>query len=80
MSGHLWKIDDGRPHPLVIDLGTVAVFRDVALGLRQLLEKCGFDVLAEKLLRQIHDALTRLAPAENATAHANSPANGAGHA
>jgi hypothetical protein len=33
------------------------------------------------LLRQINDALTRLAPAEAAaTAHANTPANGAGHA
>jgi hypothetical protein len=32
------------------------------------------------LLRQINDALTRLAPAEAAAAHANTPANGAGHA
>jgi hypothetical protein len=33
------------------------------------------------LLRQINDALMRLAPAEPAaTAHANTPANGAGHA
>jgi hypothetical protein len=32
------------------------------------------------LLRQINDALTRLAPAKPAPAHANTPANGAGHA
>ena len=32
------------------------------------------------LLRQINDALTRLAPAEAAAAHADTPANGAGHA
>ena len=33
------------------------------------------------MLRQINDALTRLAPTEAAaTAHANTPANGAGHA
>ena len=32
------------------------------------------------LLRQINDALTRLTPAEAATAHANTPANGAGRA
>ena len=32
------------------------------------------------LLRQINDALTRLAPAEAAAAHANTSANGAGHA
>ena len=32
------------------------------------------------LLRQTIDTLTRLAPAEAATAHANTPANGAGHA
>ena len=32
------------------------------------------------LLRQINDALMRLTPAEAATAHANTPANGAGHA
>jgi hypothetical protein len=32
------------------------------------------------LLRQINDTLTRLAPVENATAHATTPANGAGHA
>ena len=32
------------------------------------------------LLRQINDALTRLAPAEAAAAHANTPANGAGRA
>jgi TolA-binding protein len=32
------------------------------------------------LLRQINDALTRLAPAEAAPARANTPANGAGHA
>ena len=32
------------------------------------------------LLRQINDALTRLTPAEAATAHASTPANGAGHA
>jgi hypothetical protein len=33
------------------------------------------------MLRQINDALTRLAPAEAvATTHANTPANGAGHA
>jgi len=33
------------------------------------------------LMRQIADALTRLAPAETAaTAHANTPTNGAGHA
>ena len=32
------------------------------------------------LLRQINDALMRLAPAEAATAHATAPANGAGHA
>jgi hypothetical protein len=33
------------------------------------------------LMRQIADALTRLTPAETAaTAHANTPANGAGHA
>jgi hypothetical protein len=32
------------------------------------------------LLRQINDALTRLTPAEAATAHANTPENGAGHA
>jgi TolA-binding protein len=32
------------------------------------------------LLRQINDALTRLAPAEAAAANANTPANGAGRA
>jgi hypothetical protein len=32
------------------------------------------------LLRQIGDALTRLAPPEAATAHTPGPANGAGHA
>src|ERR1700677_3184424 len=32
------------------------------------------------LLRQINDALTRLAPAEAAAAHANTPVNGAGRA
>ena len=32
------------------------------------------------LLRQILDALARLAPAEASTAHRNPPANGAGHA
>ena len=32
------------------------------------------------MLRQINDALTRLAPAEAAAAHANTPANGAGRA
>jgi hypothetical protein len=32
------------------------------------------------LLRQINDALMRLAPAEAATAHANTPVNGAGRA
>jgi TolA-binding protein len=32
------------------------------------------------LLRQINDTLTRLTPAEAATAHANTPVNGAGHA
>jgi hypothetical protein len=32
------------------------------------------------LLRQINDALTRLTPAEAATAQANTPANGAGRA
>src|ERR1700722_17542720 len=32
------------------------------------------------LLRQINDALTRLAPAEAAPPHANTPANGAGRA
>ena len=32
------------------------------------------------LLRQINDALMRLAPAEAATAQANIPTNGAGHA
>ena len=32
------------------------------------------------LLRQINDALMRLTPAEAAATHANTPANGAGHA
>jgi hypothetical protein len=32
------------------------------------------------LLRQINDALTRFTPAEAAAAHANTPANGSGHA
>jgi hypothetical protein len=32
------------------------------------------------LLRQINDAVTRLAPAEAAAAYANTPANGAGRA
>jgi hypothetical protein len=32
------------------------------------------------LLRQINEALTRLTPTEAAKAHANTPANGAGHA
>ena len=32
------------------------------------------------LLRQINEALTRLTPTEAATAHATTPANGAGHA
>jgi hypothetical protein len=32
------------------------------------------------LLRQINDALTRLTPTEASTAHANTSANGAGHA
>ena len=32
------------------------------------------------LLRQINDTLTRLTPAEAATAHANTPVNGAGRA
>jgi hypothetical protein len=32
------------------------------------------------LLRQINDALTRLAPAEASAGHANTPANSAGHA
>jgi hypothetical protein len=32
------------------------------------------------LLRQVNDALMRLMPAEATTAHADTPANGAGHA
>src|SRR5271156_4151052 len=65
---------------------------DDLIGIRELLERIDHsqDALPARILtqqpgmaalrRQINDALTRLTPAEAATAHANTPATGAGHA
>jgi hypothetical protein len=49
-------IDHGRLHERVIDVGAVAVLRDVALRLHQPFEPGRLEGLAEERLRQFHGA------------------------